>query len=65
MAMGGARLPLISKLLNWGLVEKNQPLQRAVGDVRCTGHIQDSFIEGKEMERGRHFVLDGLNFRCP
>lgn len=47
------------------LVEKNHPLHRAVGDVRCTGHIQDSFIEGKEMEGGGHCVLDGLNVKCP
>lgn len=36
-----------------------------LGDVRCTGHIQDSFTEGKEMGERRTLCLDGLSFRCP
>lgn len=61
----GSKVASYLQTLELRLVEKNQPLQRAVGDVRCTGHIQDSFIEGKEMERGGHCILDGLNVRCP
>ena len=49
----GEQSPLISKLLNQGLVEKNQALlERAAEDVRCSGYSQVSFMEGKEMDRG-------------